>query len=116
MKEDMGNEMVEVSREAIASLASQAAESVDGVALCQQKAVDSITSRVKREYVHKGVKVEKEDDGSYRLSVYLRVHYGVNIPSMANEMKKKIRDYVRGLTEIELEHIEIVVEDIETPA
>ena len=115
MREEVNGENVEVSKEAIATLAAQAACKVDGVIGCQQKTVDSITSRVKREFVHSGVKLEKEDD-SYRLSIYLRVRYGVNIPTLAREVRAKVKEYVEGLTKEEVKEIEIIIEDIETTA
>ncbi|OFW59356.1 MAG: hypothetical protein A2V52_02030 [Actinobacteria bacterium RBG_19FT_COMBO_54_7] len=114
MKDDLKGEGVEISREAVATLAAQAASAVPGVAACQQKTVESITSRVKREFVHKGVKVERED-GSYRLSVYLRVCYGVNLPSLAYEVARKVKDYVEGLTEVAVDEVEVVIEDVEMP-
>jgi uncharacterized alkaline shock family protein YloU len=111
MREEMNGENIEVSREAVAALAAQAACKVDGVVACQLKTVDSITSRVKREFVHKGVKLEKDDD-SYRLSVYLHVRYGVNLPSLAREVRKKVKEYVEGLTQEEVKEVEVVIEDI----
>jgi uncharacterized alkaline shock family protein YloU len=116
MKDESKNEGVEVSREAIATLAAQAAGGVEGVKVCQPKAVGSFASRVKREYVHKGIKVEKGDEGSYKLSVYLRVGYGLSIPALAQEVRKKVKEYVEGLTEVEVEDVEVVIEDIEVPS
>lgn len=114
MKESRG-EGIEVSREAIATLAAQAAGGVEGVVACYRKPVESITSRVKREFVHKGVKVERED-GSCRLTIYLKVEYGVNLPSLAREVKSKVKEYVEGITDILVEDVEVVIEDIEPPA
>ncbi len=115
MKDESRNETVEVSREAIAALANQAAGGVEGVRVCQPKAVGSLASRVKREYIHKGVKVDKGDDGSYKLSVYLRVGYGLSIPALAQEVSKKVKEYVEGLTDVEVVDVEVVIEDIEVP-
>jgi uncharacterized alkaline shock family protein YloU len=112
VREEVNGENVEVSREAIATLAAQAACRVEGVVTCQLKTVDSITSRVKREFVHQGVKLEKDDD-SYRLSVYLRVRYGVNLPTLAQEVRSKVKEYVEGLTQEEVKEVEVVIEDIE---
>ncbi|MDY6795628.1 MAG: Asp23/Gls24 family envelope stress response protein [Actinomycetota bacterium] len=114
MNDDAREEVVEVSREAIAALAAQAAGGVEGVAACQLKGVDSIASRVKREFIHQGVKVERNDD-SYALSVYLRVIYGVDLPRLTQEVRKKVKDYVEGLTQVKVEEIEVVIEDVEPP-
>jgi uncharacterized alkaline shock family protein YloU len=112
VREEANGENVEVSREAIATLAAQAACKVEGVIACQLKTVESITSRVKREFVHQGVKLEKEDD-SYRLSLYLHVRYGVNLPTLAQEVRRKVKEYVEGLTQEEVKEVEVVIEDIE---
>jgi uncharacterized alkaline shock family protein YloU len=114
VKEDFKGEGVEVSREVIATLASQAATAVPGVAGCQLKRGESITSRVKRGFVHKGVKVEREDDG-YRLSIYLRVCYGSHLPTLAEEVARKVKEYVEGLTEASIDEVEVVIEDVDTP-
>jgi uncharacterized alkaline shock family protein YloU len=113
VKEDDRNEAIDVSREAIATLAAQAACEIDGVESCQQKTADTITSRVKREYLYKGVKVEGGEDDSYRLVLYLRVRYGVHLPSLARELREKVKEYIEGLTEVDVEDVEIVIEDIE---
>ncbi len=112
MKDDAGGEAVEISREALASLAAKAASEVEGVAICHQKAVDTLTSRVKREFIHKGVKVDREDTG-YRLTLYLRVPFGVHLPSLSEEVRDRVKEYVQGITEVEIEQVDIVVEDID---
>jgi uncharacterized alkaline shock family protein YloU len=103
VKEDFKGEGVEVSREVIATLASQAATAVPGVAGCQLKRGESITSRV-----------EREDDG-YRLSIYLRVCYGSHLPTLAEEVARKVKEYVEGLTEASIDEVEVVIEDVDTP-
>lgn len=116
MKEESRSENVEVSGEAIAALAAQAVEEVEGAAVVQHGPSGSLTSRVMRElFPRKGIKVVRED-GSCRIGVYLKVDYGANIPAIAAEVRKKVKEYVEGLTEIEVEGVEITIEDIEPPA
>ena len=115
MKEDFKSENVDVSSEAVAALAAQAASGIEGITVIKQGAVEIFASRVKREFVHMGVKVSREEEAC-RLSLYLKVDYGVNIPALAQEVRKKVKEYVEGLTEITVEDIEIVIEDIEPPA
>jgi uncharacterized alkaline shock family protein YloU len=114
MKEESRSEGMEVSNEAIAALAAQAVSEIEGVAVYQHKAPGSITSRVKREFMHKGVKVSREDD-SCRLGLYLKVDYGARIPTLAREVRKKVKSYVEGLTEIKVEDVEVTIEDVEPP-
>jgi uncharacterized alkaline shock family protein YloU len=77
--------------------------------------VDSFTSLVKRGAAAKGVKVSREE-GTYRLSLCLKVDYGVNIPSLACELMEKVKGYVEGLTDVQVAEVEIIIEDIEPPA
>ena len=115
MKEDIRSENIEVSSEAIAALAAQAAGEVEGATVSVQKNAGILTSRVKRGFVHKGIKVVREEN-SCRLTVYLKVDYGTNMPILAEEIRNKVKEYVEGLTEIIVEHVEIVIEDVEPPA
>lgn len=114
MTKESRGEDIDVSPEAIATLAAQAAMGVEGVVACYRKPVESITSRMKREFVHKGVRVEREGE-SCRLALYLKVAYGINLPAMAREVKNRVKEYVEGLTDIRVEEVEVVIEDIEPP-
>lgn len=111
---DARSEGVDVSREAIATLAAQAAEEVPGVVACCLKPVESLTSRVRREFIHKGVKVDRED-GDLRLSLFLKVEYGVNLGALAREVAEKVKGYVEGLTELKVLGVEVVIEDVSLP-
>jgi uncharacterized alkaline shock family protein YloU len=115
VKEETRNEAVEVSRDAVAALVIQAVDGVDGAVLSQQKPVVSIASLVKRGSQQKKVKVSREEE-SFNVSVYLKVDYGKNMPSLAQELAGKIKEYVEGLTDVHIAEVEIVVEDIEPPA
>jgi len=116
LKEDARSESVEVSSEAIAALAAQAAEEVEGAAVVHHRPSGGLTSRVKREpFPHKGIKVVRED-GICRIGVYLKVEYGTSMPAIAAEVRSKVKEYVEGLTEVEVEAVEINIEDVEPPA
>ncbi len=115
MKEEIRSEAVEVSREAVAALVIQAVDGVKGAVLSQQKPVVSIASLVKRGSPQKGVKVSREEE-AFNVSVYLKVDYGMHMPSLAQELAGKIKEYVEGLTDVSIAEVEIVIEDIEPPA
>lgn len=106
---------MEVSREAVATLAAQAACQVPGVVSCHRSPVESLASRVKREYVHRGIKVESVE-GGYRLGVHLKVEYGSHLPTLAREVRDKVREYLEGLTDVRVEEVEVIIEDVEPPS
>ncbi len=105
-------EKIELSREALADLACQAAEGVSGVVGCPQGPVETLASRIKREFLHHGVKVEGED-GSYRFEVHIAVRFGESIPRIAGELQARVKEYVEATAGVEVAGVEVVVDDVE---
>ncbi len=105
-------EKIELSREALADLASQAALGVEGVAACLQSPVELLASRIKREFIRHGVKVE-EEDGAYRFTVHISVRFGESIPRIAHDIRERVRDNVEASAGIRVAGVEVVVEDVE---
>ena len=108
-------EKIELSREALADLASQAAQEVSGVACCLQNSVDTFASRIRREFLHHGVRVE-EENGSYRFRIHIAVCFGESIPRIAAEMQSRVKEYVEATAGVAVSGVEVVVEDVEHPA
>jgi len=107
-------EKIELSREALAELASQAAHGVSGVAACLPSPVELLASRIKREFIHHGVRVD-EEDGSYRFTVHISVRFGESIPRIAGEIRERVKDYVEAAAGVRVGGVEVVVEDVEYP-
>ncbi len=105
-------EKIELSRDALADLASQAALSVSGVVECLQSPMEALASRIKREFIRHGVKVE-EEGGSYRFTVHISVRYGENIPRIASEISQRIREYMEAAAGVRVAGVEVVVEGVE---
>ena len=108
-------ERIELSKEALADLASQAVQGVSGVAGCPQNPVETLTSRIKREFIHHGVKVE-EDNGASRFELHISVCFGESIPRIATELKARVTEYVGATAGVEVAGVEVIVEDVELPS
>lgn len=111
----MGGDPVEISREAIADLARQAALKVEGVDELYLPAVEGIALRLRREFVHRGVKVEQDGD-AWRLTLFVRAEYGAHLPSVATTLKSEVRKYVEGLAGVTVSAVEVWVEDVAVPS
>ena len=107
-------ERIELSKEALADLATQAAMGVSGVAGCLQSPVDTLTSRIKREFTHHGVKVE-EEDGAYSFKIHIAVCFGDSIPRIAAETRSRVKEYVEATAGVVVAGVEVIVEDVELP-
>ena len=106
---------MDISREAIADLASQATRRVGGVADLYLPPVEGIALRLRREFVRDGVKVEQEGD-AWVLTLYIRVEYKAHLPAVAAELKKQVKDYVEGLAGVTVSEVEVSVEDVAMPS
>lgn len=106
---------VAVSREVLADLACQAASEAEGVAACQQPARESITSRVRRDFMQRGIRISEEKDGSLIMELHLKVRYGSQLPELSQAVKKKVRDFLGAMAGTEVSRVEIIIEDIEFP-
>lgn len=107
-------ERIDLSKEALADLASQAAQEVSGVTGCMQNSVDTLTSRIKREFLRHGVKVE-EEEGAYRFKIHIAVCFGESIPRIAAEVQARVKEYVEATAGVSVAGVEVTVEDIDLP-
>ncbi len=114
-EENGKGERVAVSRDVLAGLAWQAASEVEGVVGSQQPAMESITSRVKREFMQRGVRISEEKDGSLVIDLHLRVRYGSRLPDLSQAVKKKVRDFLGAMADTQVLRVEVTIEDIEFP-
>ena len=104
-------ERIDLSKEALADLASQAAQEVSGVTGCLQNSVDALASRIKREFLRHGVKVE-EEGGAYRFKIHIAVCFGEH-PRIAAEMEARVKEYVEATAGVSVAGVEVIVEDID---
>ncbi len=109
------SDRVAVSREVLADLACQAASEIEGVVGCQQPAMESITSRVKREFMQRGVRIIEEKDGALMMDLHLKVRYGASLPELSQAVKKKVQEFLGAMADTAVTRVEITIEDIEFP-
>ncbi len=112
-EENGKGDKVAVSREVLADLACQAASETPGVVGCQQP--KSITSRVKREFMQRGVHIIEEKDGGLVMDLHLKVRYGAPLPEVSQAVKKRVREFLEAMADTQVARVEITIEDIEFP-
>jgi uncharacterized alkaline shock family protein YloU len=94
-----------ISSDVVASYAADAALEVHGV----RGLVDSLVHR------HRGVRVA-EGDGATRIELHLALDWGVSAPDVGREVQRRVRDYLRRMTEVEPASVDVVIEEIGAPA
>ena len=65
-----------------------------------------------RKNAHEGVKISFNDDGAISVTLYVSISYGYRIPDIALRLQERIKTALVNYTEIEVETIDIVVQDI----
>ncbi len=106
---------VEISKEALAELAHQAALRVEGVADLYLPPMEGIAMRLRRDFIHKGVRVAQEG-GNWKLTLFVRAEYGADLQALARSLKSEVREYVEGLAGVSVGEVDVWVEDVVIPA
>lgn len=101
---------VSISDDVFTLIASIATTKVEGVYGTHSGVMSSIFSR---NSYSKGVKVEKKDD-LLIIDIYIDIKYGYNVTKVAKEVQESVKTEIEGMTEFDVESVNIHVEDIIT--
>jgi uncharacterized alkaline shock family protein YloU len=93
-----------ISNDVLARYAADAAREVAGV----RALVDSHLPR------HRGVRING-DDGRVRLELHLEVEWGAPIFEIGAEVQRRVREYVEQMTDLRLEGVDVVVDEVGPP-
>ena len=93
-----------ISNDVVARYAADAASEVAGV----RALVDSHLPR------HRGVRING-DDGNVRLELHLEVEWGAPIFDVGLEVQRRVREYVERMTDLRLEGVDVVVDEVGPP-
>lgn len=108
-EDDIG--YIEVADEVIAIVASLAALDVPGVLEMSTGFREGINNFLGKKSPAKGVRVAVTGK-SCRISVYVTVEYGCNIPEVAMKLQKKVKRAVEDMTEYDAEFVDVHIEGV----
>jgi uncharacterized alkaline shock family protein YloU len=114
----IGNETphgsINISLEAIASVAGDAASECYGVVgLASKNSLrENINELLKKDDYVKGVYCRGDKKKGYEVGVYLYVAYGVKITEVVSEVQKKVRYVLEKTFSIPFKTIDVYVQDI----
>ncbi len=109
MSEKMQVSPQEISNEMVCSIASLAAQGVDGVAKMFMRMSDEILDVLYPSAVSKGVKVVCREEG-YTIDVYIITDLGINIAQIARSVQIKVKESVEIMTATQVAHVNVHVE------
>jgi uncharacterized alkaline shock family protein YloU len=113
-KEESRTELgtIRIHKNVIASIASLAAEEIDGVKKVGLSPKGNILELINKKYFS-GIKVEIDKDEEVRIEIPLIVKYGFNIPDTANKTQESVRNALEKMTNLSIKDIDINVQGIE---
>ena len=112
IKNGLGN--IVIDNEVIASIASCAALSSEGIAgMAKKRRKDKSVILLKEENASEGVSVYTDDSG-ITLDMHLITEYGTNIPNAAEKASAAIKEALESKTSLAVKKINIYVEGIKT--
>lgn len=110
---DLG--MVKINNNAISTIASIAALEVKGV----HKIGGGFGRTLSELFMHrsgsKGVKIHMHEN-ELKLTIYIIVEYGVDIPRIADETQDNVKQAVEKMTGLVISGVDVIVEGVRHPA
>jgi uncharacterized alkaline shock family protein YloU len=92
-----------IANDVVARYAADAAREVSGV----RALVDSHLPR------HRAVRVN--GDERVRVELHLEVEWGAPIADVGAEVQRRVRDYVERMTDVRIEAVDVVVDEVAAP-
>ncbi len=102
-----------ISNDVVATIASIAAKSVDGVAGMFGSITGGFAELLGKKNPSKGVKVTITDK-EVKIDMYVVVEYGVKIPDVAWEIQEKTKNEVEAMTGLDVVAVNVNVESVNT--
>jgi len=106
---------VRISNEVLAIISGIATIEIDGVARMAGSFMQSISERLGREDLGRGVKVETRED-SVEIDVFISVQYGCRIPKVARRVQGNVKRAVQNMTNLDVSAVNVHVQEVQFPS
>ena len=103
---------IKIADNVYATIISMTALDTKGIHHMSSTFNDGVNTFFGRKNAHEGVKISFNDDGAISVTLYVSISYGYRIPDIALRLQERIKTALVNYTEIEVETIDIVVQDI----
>jgi uncharacterized alkaline shock family protein YloU len=111
-KTELGS--IKIHNEVIGAIASQATCEVGGVARMGGSFARSMYDLLSKKSSYKGIKIETLKDNELKITVYIIVEYGVDIPTIAARVQENVRKSVEQMTGLSLAEVDVNIQGVVT--
>lgn len=105
---------IRINHSVVASIVRLAALEVAGVAAVGGGFVDGIAEIFSKKGDERGVRVEEDEVGDYRIEIRVILRFGVELAAVASEVQQRIASQVEKMTSKSVSRVNVVIDGVRT--
>jgi len=98
----------------VASIVRLAALEVSGVAAVCGGFVDGIAEIFSKKGDERGVRVEEDEVGDYRIEIRVILRFGVELATVATEIQQRIAEHIEKMTSKSVARVNVIIDGVRT--
>lgn len=105
---------IRINHSVVASIVRLAALEVAGVAAVGGGFVDGIAEIFSKKGDERGVRVEEDEVGDYRIEIRVILRFGVELASVATQIQQRIAEQVEKMTSKNVSRVNVIIDGVRT--
>jgi uncharacterized alkaline shock family protein YloU len=105
---------IRINHSVVASIVRLAALEVSGVAAVGGGFVDGIAEIFSKKGDERGVRVEEDEVGDYRIEIRVILRFGCELASVATEIQERIAEQVEQMTSKSVARVNVIIDGVRT--
>ncbi len=105
---------IRINHSVVASIVRLAALEVSGVAAVGGGFVDGIAEIFSKKGDERGVRVEEDEVGDYRIEIRVILRFGVELAAVATEIQQRIAEQVEKMTSKSVSRVNVIIDGVRT--
>ena len=105
---------IRIHHSVVASLVRLAALEVSGVAAVGGGFVDGIAEIFSKKGDERGVRVEEDEVGDYRIEIRVILRFGCELATVATEIQERIAEQVEKMTSKSVSRVNVIIDGVRT--
>jgi len=105
---------IRINHSVVASIVRLAALEVSGVVAVGGGFVDGIAEIFSKKGDERGVRVEEDEVGDYRIEIRVILRFGVKLATVATEIQQRIAEQVEKMTSKSVARVNVIIDGVRT--
>lgn len=105
---------IRINHSVVASIVRLAALEVSGVAAVGGGFVDGIAEIFSKKGDERGVRVEEDEVGDYRIEIRVILRFGVELAAVATQIQQRIAEQVEKMTSKNVARVNVIIDGVRT--